>query len=63
MFRALQNVVPSHLADSALFDFSNLKLGTVPDGGGDIAFDKEAFQATGSISILDSRPKEPVRGE
>jgi tRNA 2-thiocytidine biosynthesis protein TtcA len=27
MFRALCNVVPSHLADPQLFDFKNLQLG------------------------------------
>jgi tRNA 2-thiocytidine biosynthesis protein TtcA len=58
MFRALQNVTPSHLADSALFDFAGLKLGDVPAGGGDTAFDKETFSDPGSINILDSRPKE-----
>jgi tRNA 2-thiocytidine biosynthesis protein TtcA len=42
MFRALQNVVPSHLADTQLFNFVDLKLGdVVPEG--DLAFDKEVF--------------------
>jgi tRNA 2-thiocytidine biosynthesis protein TtcA len=27
MFRSLQNVVPSHLADTDLFDFANLQMG------------------------------------
>ena len=35
---ALQNVVPSHLADNKLFDFSNLTLNT-PVEEGDIVFD------------------------
>jgi tRNA 2-thiocytidine biosynthesis protein TtcA len=36
VFTALQNVVPSHLADGTLYDFKGLHAG---DGGGDIAFD------------------------
>ena len=36
---ALQNVVPSHLADNRLFDFSNLTLNT-PVEEGDIVFDE-----------------------
>lgn len=63
MFRALQNVVPSHLADPALYDFAGLQLGTVPEGGGDLAFDRESFSAPATISILDSRPKEAACGE
>lgn len=43
MFRALQNVVPSHLADTSLFDFAGLVSGQVPLAGGDMAFDKETF--------------------
>ncbi len=41
VFHALQNVVPSHLADSRLYDFQGLKAGTVPEGseGGDTVFD------------------------
>lgn len=36
---ALQNVVPSHLADSSLYDFQGLVTGA-PDPEGDIAFDR-----------------------
>lgn len=68
MFRALQNVVPSHLADTSLFDFAGLKTGDAPFAGGDTAFDKEEFRdptppvdddeaPRRTISILDSRPK------
>jgi tRNA 2-thiocytidine biosynthesis protein TtcA len=32
MFRALQNVRPSHLADPAIFDFLNLAPGTAQPG-------------------------------
>lgn len=74
MFSALQNVVPSHLADTQLFDFSGLVKGQVLPHGGDLAFDKETFPFSGSlnqnnttqpeqstrkiINILASKPKE-----
>ncbi|MFZ5509032.1 MAG: tRNA 2-thiocytidine(32) synthetase TtcA [Pseudomonadota bacterium] len=48
MFRALQNVVPSHLADPALYDFAGLKTQDAPFPGGDIAFDEEALPAAAS---------------
>lgn len=60
MFRALRNVVPSHLADTTLYDFAGLQRGSIPDGGGDIAFDRETFQSD-TINILDSRPKTETR--
>ncbi|TCP10747.1 tRNA s(2)C-32 sulfurtransferase [Crenobacter luteus] len=75
MFRAMQNVVPSHLADTSLFDFAGLKTGAVPEAGGDTAFDKEEFRdplpAGGTlaeaprrtISILDSRKPSTTVGE
>lgn len=39
IFTAMQNVVPSHLADKDLFNFKDLQTGDVIDGG-DIALDK-----------------------
>ncbi|MBV8048875.1 MAG: tRNA 2-thiocytidine(32) synthetase TtcA [Paludibacterium sp.] len=63
MFKALRNVVPSHLADTGLFDFAGLQLGQVPAEGGDLAFDREEFQPAKRFGILDSRPKEPACGE
>jgi len=39
IFTAMQNVVPSNLADNELFDFAHLQTGDVIDGG-DIALDK-----------------------
>ncbi|MEH2921490.1 tRNA 2-thiocytidine(32) synthetase TtcA [Samsonia erythrinae] len=41
MFSAMQNVVPSHLADHALFDFKSIRHGGDVVDGGDLAFDRE----------------------
>lgn len=41
MFRATQNIIPSHLCDNNLFDFKGIKRGDEIINGGDIAFDKE----------------------
>ncbi|MDO5638793.1 MAG: tRNA 2-thiocytidine(32) synthetase TtcA [Neisseria sp.] len=41
MFSALKNVVPSHLADTDLFDFKGLTRGQQLKHGGDLAFDRE----------------------
>jgi len=43
MFRAMQNITPSHMADPALYDFSGITTSdkAVPDG--DIAFDTPEF--------------------
>ena len=43
MFNALQNVVPSHLADPAHYDFRGLKTTGVASPEGDRAFDHEDF--------------------
>jgi tRNA 2-thiocytidine biosynthesis protein TtcA len=47
-FHALQNIVPSHLADTALFDFKGLQVGAdatdlAAQGGGDTVFDGPRF--------------------
>lgn len=41
MFSAMQNVVPSHLCDRELFDFTAIKQGMDLPDGGDLAFDRE----------------------
>ena len=46
LFRSLGNVVPSHLMDAKLFDFSGLKATGVPEPEGDIAFDREELPVT-----------------
>lgn len=43
MFSAMQNVVPSHLADNALFDFKAIHHDSEVIDGGDLAFDREAI--------------------
>jgi tRNA 2-thiocytidine biosynthesis protein TtcA len=45
MFHALQNVVPSHLADPAQYDFRGLKATGLAQPEGDKAFDEETFEA------------------
>ena len=50
VFNALQNVVPSHLADGNLFDFRGLQLGSVVDEG-DIAFDAPEIELSGAFAL------------
>jgi tRNA 2-thiocytidine biosynthesis protein TtcA len=61
MFRALQNVVPSHLADPKLFDFAALEAHGVPFPDGDQAFDAEDFPpATIAPAIRIAAPDSPT---
>lgn len=55
MFRATQNIVPSHLCDTELFDFKNISHGDDIINGGDFAFDREEFPVQAIISD-DDRP-------
>ncbi len=52
MFSALQNVVPSHLADGTLHDFKGLKATGVASEDGDKAFDHEEFPAAPTLPGL-----------
>lgn len=45
MFRSLQNIQLSHLADTAQYDFKELKTQESPFVNGDTAFDTEVFEA------------------
>ena len=49
LFRGLANVVPSHLMDKRLFDFTHLKAGGVPDTEGDRAFDPLELPTEGQV--------------
>jgi len=44
MFRSIQNIQLSHLADTTRYDFYNLKAHGKPTIDGDIAFDEETFE-------------------
>ncbi|PXW88407.1 tRNA s(2)C-32 sulfurtransferase [Nitrosomonas sp. Nm84] len=46
MFRAIQNIQLSHLADATRYDFFNLKAQGQPVIDGDTAFDEETFEPT-----------------
>ena len=50
MFSALQNVVPSHLADTELFDFAGLQRGQNLKHGGDLAFDSETLPTSFEVA-------------
>ena len=52
MLHALQNVVPSHLADASLYDFKGLAAQGVADPEGDRAFDHEEFPADAALPAL-----------
>lgn len=54
VFSALQNIVPSHLADNALFDFKGLHVGASLDdmAGGDTVFDGPQFGEDLSLPTL-----------
>ncbi len=52
MFTALQNVVPSHLADGTQYDFKGLTVTGVPSEDGDKAFDIEDFPAPAAMPGL-----------
>jgi tRNA 2-thiocytidine biosynthesis protein TtcA len=52
MFTALQNVVPSHLADGTQYDFKSLTATGVPSEDGDKAFDPPEFPSAVSLPGL-----------
>ena len=52
MFNSLRNVVPSHLADTGLHDFANLRANGQADADGDRLFDEEDVQPASELSRL-----------
>ncbi|MCC8458766.1 tRNA 2-thiocytidine(32) synthetase TtcA [Photorhabdus aegyptia] len=55
MFRAVQNVVPSHLSDFNLFDFKNITHSSEVIDGGDLAFDREELPMQ-FVSDIEDQP-------
>ncbi len=53
MFRALQNVAPSHLIDSNLYDFKAIATQEGPVEDGDIGFDEPSFTTENSTDFSD----------
>ena len=51
VFTAMQNIVPSHLADAGLFDFRGLTLDTQV-AEGDTVFDREEMPMSGTIPLM-----------
>jgi tRNA 2-thiocytidine biosynthesis protein TtcA len=52
MFTALQNIVPSHLADGTQYDFKGLTVHGMASVDGDKAFDPEEFSAGAGLPSL-----------
>lgn len=52
MFRAMQNIVPSHLMDTKQFDFVNIQSTGEANPDGDIAFDRESFTEPAVINLV-----------
>jgi tRNA 2-thiocytidine biosynthesis protein TtcA len=57
-FNALSRIVPSHLMDRAIFDFTGLRAAGVANADGDIAFDAEpcVSEAARELSFVALRP-------
>ena len=53
MFTAMQNVVPSHLCDSNLFDFKNINSTSGIINGGDTDFDEVVIESPHDLLAKD----------
>lgn len=53
MFQAMQNIVPSHMIDTQLFDFKAVQKAEAGALATDFAFDKESFPTTPKFKDLD----------
>lgn len=56
LFKAMSNIVPSHMMDRNLFPFATLQATGVPDANGDRAFDEDESCAAPTITSTDSSP-------
>lgn len=52
IFRSLQNIAPSHMMDSKLYDFQNISANGVPNPTGDKLFDDEDFKVASSLDMI-----------
>lgn len=59
IFRSLQNIAPSHLMDSGLYDFKNVKATGTPNTLGDTLFDEPEFKVPSSLDAFEIK----VEGE
>ncbi|SFP98847.1 tRNA s(2)C-32 sulfurtransferase [Nitrosomonas cryotolerans] len=66
MFRAIQNIQPSHLADKTRYDFVGLKAQGEPIADGDKAFDEEVFGSSIEemtlMAVAETKPGRAVSG-
>ncbi|WP_445426725.1 tRNA 2-thiocytidine(32) synthetase TtcA [Alishewanella sp. HL-SH06] len=60
MFQAMQNIVPSHLADKSLFNFAGLTKGDALATEGDLAFDKATIPSIPVGLEIDSEDEQPL---
>ncbi|MEK6426392.1 MAG: tRNA 2-thiocytidine(32) synthetase TtcA, partial [Burkholderia gladioli] len=56
MFNALSAVVPSHLMDTTLFPFKDLRATGVADPAGDIAFDEDPCGTEAGVGKGEGQP-------
>jgi tRNA 2-thiocytidine biosynthesis protein TtcA len=57
-FNALSRVIPSHLMDKGIFDFTSLAASGVPNADGDIAFDEDpCSESSGEPALFTLRPQ------
>lgn len=58
MFKALTNVVPSHLADTQLFNFKALQANGIADANGDTAFDAPSIGSASDFLDEDDKAEQ-----
>ena len=60
VFTAMQNIVLSHLADTARFDFKGLRVGKPPAAGDGAALDEDPFAPALAALPRDFLPLTPL---